>query len=164
VTDRRASADATDRGPTDRGPTDRGPTALDPSGSDRFTRTLIVGGRWVLASLFVLGGVAKVASPALYLAMMDTAGLSPARPLLTLVVALELGGGLWLACGLRGHALAALALAAHTLLVNVLLHPFWEFEGGERIAEISFFFKNVSIIGGLLFVAGHARRCAQPPP
>ena len=126
-----------------------------PSGSER---ALLVGGRVVLASLFVLGGIAKIASPDLYLAMMGEAGLAPARLLLNLVIALELGGGLWLAAGARAHEIAAVALAAHTLLVNLFLHPFWELAGPERIDEISFFFKNVAIVGGLLFVAGAARR------
>ena len=131
--------------------TDRSPPAA-------LERTLLVAGRVTLASLFVLGGVAKIARPELYLAMMTEAGIEPARPLLSLVIALELGGGLWVASGLRGHAFAAVALALHTLLVNLLLHPFWQFGGDERIDEISFFFKNVSIAGGLLFAAGAARR------
>ena len=120
-------------------------------------RALRVAGRVALASLFVLGGVAKLLRPELYLAMMHEAGLWPERPLLIAVVALELGGGLWLAAALPRHDIAAVALALHTVAINLLLHPFWTFEGEARIDEISFFFKNVSIAGGLLFVAGEAR-------
>ena len=135
--------------------------ASNPAAADRTERTLIAAGRTILASLFVLGGIAKIASPAIYLEMMEAAGLEPARLLLNLVIALELGGGVWVASGLRGHALAAVALAVHTLAINVLLHAFWELDGARRIDEISFFFKNVSIAGGLLLVAGVARLRAR---
>ena len=131
--------------------------AADRPPPDALGRALLIGGRGLLASLFVLGGVAKILRPELYLAMMDEAGIAPAGPLLAAVAALELGGGLWVASGLRGHAPAALALALHTFAINLLLHDFWHFEGAERIDEISFFCKNLAIAGGLLFVAGAAR-------
>jgi len=130
----------------------------DSGSPDALERTLLNAGRIVLASLFVLGGIAKIASPDLYLDRMTAAGLEPARLLLTLVIALELCGGLWVSSGARGHGLPALALAAHTLLINVTLYPFWEVGDPDRVEQISFFFKNVSIAGGLLFVAGVSRR------
>jgi len=124
--------------------------------ADALARLGVALGRATLASLFVLGGIAKLASPELYLALMGEAGLPAARPLLLAVAALELGGGLWLASGLPGHAPAALVLAAHTLAINVLVHPFWTLRGPERIDEISFFFKNLAIVGALVFVAAVA--------
>ena len=127
------------------------PPAREP---DALERALVVVGRVALASLFVLGGVAKVLEPELYLALMDEAGIEPARPLLTLVTALELGFGLWLAAGLRHAFFPALALAAHTVLINALVHRFWEHGGGERVVEIALFSKNLAIVGGLLYFAG----------
>lgn len=129
--------------------------------SDALASVLVVVGRVTLAALFVLGGVAKLLEPDIYLGMMRESGLEPARPLLTLVTALELGFGLWLATGLRHAAFAAVALAAHTLLVNALLHRFWTLEGSERLYEIGLFSKNVAIVGGLLFFAGVERRRAH---
>ena len=145
-----------DRSATDRPGDHSGDSPAGRSESRSTADRLVAAGRATLASLFVLGGIAKIASPGLYLAMMNEAGIAPARPLLTLVIALELGGGLWVAAGLRGHGAAAAALALHTLLVNALVHPFWHVDGSERIDEISFFFKNVSIAGGLLLVAALA--------
>ena len=110
-------------------------------------------GRCGLASLFVLGGLAKAFAPEPYLETMRGASLEPAGLLLALVAALELGGGLAIAFGLRVGLWAALALAAHTLATNVLVHRFWELEEPIRRLELSAFFKNVSIAGALLYYA-----------
>ncbi len=94
--------------------------------------------------------------------MMVPAGLVPVAVLLPLVIVLELGGGVVIALGLRRLApWAALLLALHTLGTNVFLHRFWELEGLVRQLELSSFFKNVSIIGGLLFYASAAFRRDQ---
>lgn len=111
-------------------------------------------GRLLLASLFILGGIAKILVPDVYRQMMVPAGLTPVAVLLPLVIALELGGGFAIALDLkRIGPWAALVLAVHTLGTNVFLHRFWELEGQARQLELSAFFKNVSIIGGMLFYA-----------
>ena len=114
----------------------------------------LVGGRIALASLFLLGGLNKVLNYKATLASMEAVGLSPAPLLLPLVIGLELIGGALVALGRRGAALAALALAMFTLSTNVFFHDFWNMDGDIAALELSLFFKNVSIAGGLLFFAG----------
>ena len=114
----------------------------------------LVGGRIALASLFLLGGLNKILNYTATLASMEAVGLSPAPLLLPLVIGLELIGGALVAFGRRGAALAALALAMFTLSTNVFFHDFWNMDGDIAALELSLFFKNVSITGGLLFFVG----------
>ena len=114
----------------------------------------LVGGRIARASLFLLGGLNKVLNYTATLASMEAVGLSPALLLLPLVIGLELIGGALVAFGRRGATLAALALAVFTLSTNLFFHDFWNMDGDIAALELSLFFKNVSVVGGLLFYAG----------
>ncbi|CDO60255.1 putative membrane protein [Candidatus Phaeomarinobacter ectocarpi] len=118
---------------------------------DGLSRAALPMGRVVLASLFVLGGLNKLVNYAATQVQMSEVGLWPA--LLPLVIALELGGGLVVALGRWGAVFAALALAAFTLATNIFFHDFWAMSGEMAALELSLFFKNVSIAGGLLFAA-----------
>lgn len=118
---------------------------------DGLSRAVLPVGRVVLASLFVLGGLNKLMNYGATQVQMSEVGLWPA--LLPLVIALELGGGLVVALGRWGAVFAALALAAFTLVTNIFFHDFWAMSGEIAALELSLFFKNVSIAGGLLFAA-----------
>ena len=109
-------------------------------------------GRVLLTSLFVLGGLSKLASYEATGARMAEAGLPPL--LLPGVIALEIGGGAMLALGVRHAWAAALALAAFILATNAVFHRFWTMEAPIRALELSLFFKNVAIAGGLVLAAG----------
>ena len=119
-----------------------------------FSVWALVGGRIALASLFLLGGLNKVLNYTATLDSMAVVGLSPAPLLLPLVIALELIGGALVAFGRQGAALAALALALFTLSTNLFFHDFWNMDGDIAAFELSLFFKNISIAGALLFLAG----------
>nr|WP_070959403.1 DoxX family protein [Hyphomonas sp. Mor2] len=122
--------------------------------SSNLSDWALVGGRIALASLFILGGLNKVLNYTATLASMEAVGLSPPPLLLPLVIGLELIGGALVGFGRRGATLAALALAMFTLSTNIFFHDFWNMDGDIAALELSLFFKNVSIAGGLLFFAG----------
>lgn len=122
--------------------------------SSNLSAWALVGGRIALASLFLLGGLNKILNYAATLVDMEAVGLAPASLLLPLVIGLELIGGALVAFGRRGAALSALALAMFTLSTNVLFHDFWNMDGDIAALELSLFFKNVSIAGGLFFYSG----------
>jgi putative oxidoreductase len=113
-------------------------------------------GRAVLASLFVLGGINKILNFDATQARMTEVGLEPAALLLPATIALELGGGLMVALGTRFSWAAAFALALFTVATNVFFHRFWEAAPPMAEAELSMFFKNVAIAGGLLFYSAVA--------
>ncbi|WCC80675.1 DoxX family protein [Cutibacterium equinum] len=60
--------------------------------------------------------------------------------------------GSMLALGIKPR-LAATILAAQLVPVTLAGHPFWEKDGDEKAGEQIQFFKNISLIGGLLAVA-----------
>ena len=115
-------------------------------------------GRGVLGLFFVLAGVNKIMSYAATASSMTAVGLPDI--LLPLVIALEVVGGLIVMLGRPATALplTALALAGFTVLTNVFFHRFWELDGQLAQLELSLFFKNLALAGGLLMVAGAAKR------
>lgn len=116
-------------------------------------------GRAVLGSFFVLAGMSKVADPSAPTAMMTEQGFPVPGLLLPLVIALEVGGGLVVATGWRRLLLpACLALTVFTVSTNLGFHRFWGLDGEMRQLELSLFFKNLAVAGGLLAVAGASRK------
>ncbi len=47
----------------------------------------------------------------------------------------------------------ALILAVYTLATAIIGHPFWSLSGAEQMAAEINFYKNISIIGGLLLLS-----------
>lgn len=121
--------------------------------ASRSSTLALIGGRLALASLFLLGGLNKLLNYAATLESMEAVGLSPASLLLPIVIGLELIGGVLVAVGRRGAAPAALALAVFTLSTNLFFHDFWNMGGEIAALELSLFFKNICIAGGLVFYA-----------
>lgn len=106
-------------------------------------------GRLLIAVLFILGGIGKLAAPEATQGYIASVGL-PA-PLLGLAVAVavivEAGGGLLLLVGYRAR-LVSLVLAAFTLILAVLFHK--NFADQNQMIH---FLKNIAIVGGLLQIA-----------
>lgn len=104
-------------------------------------------GRLLIAALFILGGLGKLAAPEATQGYIASVGL-PA-PLLGLVVAVivEAGGGLLLLIGYRAR-LVSLVLAAFTLILAAIFHK--NFADQNQMIH---FLKNIAIVGGLLQIA-----------
>jgi putative oxidoreductase len=106
-----------------------------------------VTGRVLIAALFLLSGIGKIASPSMTEGYIASAGL-PA-PLFGLLIAIlvEVGGGLLLIAGFQTR-IVALVLAVFTLAAALVFHHNF----ADQNAMIHFF-KNFAIIGGLLQIA-----------
>ena len=103
-------------------------------------------GRILLAVIFILSGVSKLANPAGTQGYIASVGLP--LPLLAYIVAVvvEIGGGALLLVGYRTR-LAALAMAVFTVAAAVFFHHAF----GDQNQFIHFM-KNIAIAGGLLQV------------
>jgi putative oxidoreductase len=110
-------------------------------------------GRVLLASLFVLGGINKILNYEATALTMSDMGFPLVSFLLPATIALEFVGGIAVAIGRTGAAFSAVLLFAYTLVVNLIFHRFWEMQGQMAQVELSLFFKNVSLAGGMLYLA-----------
>ncbi len=111
-----------------------------------YTRYLPALGRLLIAVLFVVAGLNKITAPAATQAYIASAGLPV--PLLAYLVAVivEAGGGILLIVGFQTRVVA-LVLAIFTLAATLGFHH----NLGDQ-NQFVHFFKNISIIGGLLQV------------
>jgi putative oxidoreductase len=111
------------------------------------TVALAVAGRVLIAVLFLLSGLGKIAAPAMTRGYIASARL-PA-PLLGYLIAVivEVGGGVLLVIGYQTR-IVALILAAFTVAAALAFHH--DFSDQNQMIH---FLKNVAITGGLLQVA-----------
>lgn len=105
-------------------------------------------GRILLSILFILSGFAKITNFAGNVQFAATGvGESFATMAIIVAIVVELGGGLMLLFGFK-IKWVALAVAGYTLLAALLFH--FDFADQNQMVH---FMKNLSIAGGLLFVA-----------
>ena len=103
-------------------------------------------GRLLIALIFVLSGLSKIAAPANTIAYIQSAGAPFAPAAFDVAATVELIGGLALLVGFQTRLVAA-ALAIFTLAAAVLFH--------NNLADqnqMIHFMKNLAITGGLLQV------------
>ncbi|ODU69731.1 MAG: LysR family transcriptional regulator [Novosphingobium sp. SCN 66-18] len=103
-------------------------------------------GRILLAAIFVLSGLSKVAAPAGTISYIASAGLPLPQVGLAIAVIVELGGGLALVAGFRTRFVAAI-LALFSLATALAFHNHLADQN-----QFIHFFKNVAMAGGLLQV------------
>lgn len=124
--------------------------------------------RPMLASIFVVGAAAALKNPAAtaekaapvtsrLVPLLQKAGIPlPEDPeaLVRLNAGVQIGAGLALATG-RLPRLSAAVLAASLAPTTLAGHRFWEVEDpAQRAQQKLHFFKNVSVIGGLIIASG----------
>jgi len=108
----------------------------------RFADPLVLLARAMLAYIFVVEGIGKIAHYADVGVYMRDNGVAPA--LLPLVILTELGGGLLVLVGLKTRW-AAIALAGFCVLTALFFHL-----GADAAVELQ---KNIAIAGGFLLLA-----------
>ena len=118
-----------------------------------LSRTEVVG-RIMLAAIFLLSGVMKLADFEGSLGHMVAQGIPYASALLVIAALVEIAGGLSIVSGFLTR-LGAFALFLYLIPVTLLFHDFWNLAGQERIAQSASFMKNVAIMGGLLVLMAH---------
>ena len=109
--------------------------------------------RPLLASVFIAGGADTLRRPGIRPELVAKAGLDNPEKLVRINGATQLVGGLALATG-RLPRLSALALAGSLVPTTYVGHPFWsETDKAAKAQQQIQFFKNLSMLGGLLLAA-----------
>lgn len=112
----------------------------------------LLSGRFLLALIFILSGIGKIADFSGTAAYMASAGLPFVDLLLVLTIAVELGGGLLLALGWRARWAAA-AIFLFLIPATLVFHAFWGMPAEQASMQQIQFMKNLAIMGGMLVVA-----------
>jgi putative oxidoreductase len=111
-------------------------------------------GRILIAFIFIFAGYGKITG------FEGTVGYiaSKSLPLPQLAaigaIIVELGGGLMLVAGWKARWAAA-AMAVFTLLAALIFHNFWAAPADQVQNQMIHFMKNISMLGGLLYVIVH---------
>ena len=120
--------------------------------------------RPMLASIFIKGGVdtllnpeprVQKATPLLEKVGPNLPDQAPTEPsqVVRIDAGVKIGAGVLLALG-KFPRLSSLALAASIIPTTVVGHAFWEkSDPAEKAADQVHFFKNVSLLGGLILAA-----------
>jgi len=117
-----------------------------------YTQNVLLAGRILMALLFVYLGYVKLMSFGFtvgYFAEWDFP-LPPVAAVLAVIF--ELGGGILLLIGWKTRWVAW-ALLLYVAIATGVAHRFWTYEAVQAFNQTAHFFKNVSIMGGLLCFA-----------
>ena len=120
--------------------------------SSSIQNGLTLAARLLFVLLFLPAGIGKLTGFSGTVGYISSVGL----PLPTLAAALalvvEIVGGLALLAGF-GTRIAALVLAAFTLIASFFFHNYWGVPAEQAFVQQLLFFKNMAVVGGLLVLA-----------
>jgi len=108
-------------------------------------------GRLLIAFIFIFAGFGKLTGFEGTVGYIASKGMP--LPALAAVAAtlIELGGGIMLAVGWKARWAAA-AMLVFTAMTAVIFHNFWAVGADQAQNQMIHFMKNLSMMGGLLFV------------
>jgi putative oxidoreductase len=108
-------------------------------------------GRILIALIFVQSGWGKLTDLGGFAAMLAGGGVPMASVLAPIGAIVEFAGGIAIVLGL-GTRYAAALLIAFTIVATLIAHRFWDYPADQQQVQMIQFAKNVTIIGGFLFV------------
>jgi len=120
---------------------------------DRQRPTMALIGRFLLAAIFVMSGIAKLTDLPGTVAHMTAAGIPYAQTLAVVAGVAEILGAAALVFGFLTR-LGAAGLILFMIPATLVFHAFWSFEGAARMPQMLNFMKNLAIIGGLATLVG----------
>lgn len=109
-------------------------------------------GRILLGLIFVISGFGKITGFEGAAGYIASKGLPVPQLLAIGAIIVELGGGILLIVGWKARWAAA-ALLVFTGLAALLFHNYWAVPPEQAQNQMIHFMKNVSIMGGMLYVA-----------
>lgn len=107
--------------------------------------------RVLLSAIFLYSFISKITGWEGTIQFMESKGMPFAPLLLVGAVITELAGALSLCFGYRMKQ-GALLLGLYLIPTTLIFHNFWAVEGQQVQIQLLQFFKNISIMGGLLLL------------
>jgi len=121
---------------------------MNPAGQSN----MMLVGRVMVSAIFLVFGIRKliaVAGTAGYFAKL---GFPMPEVMAWVAILIEVGGGALLLLGWQTRRIAWL-LIAFTVIATLMAHRYWEFDAAQYANQMTHFFKNVAMVGGLLYIA-----------
>ena len=110
-------------------------------------------GRILVGLIFLVAGVRKLMGFAGTVAYLAKVGFPAPEVMALIAIIIEIGGSLLLIVGWRTRW-AAWLLVLFVVVAAFAAHRFWEINDAAQFSnQMNHFLKNLSIIGGLLYVA-----------
>lgn len=103
-------------------------------------------GRLLIAAIFIISGLGKIAAPAMVQGYIASVGLPAPLFAYLLAIVVEVGGGILLVVGFQTR-IVALVLAIFTVVSALFFHN--DFADQNQVIH---FLKNIAMTGGLLQV------------
>ena len=110
--------------------------------------------RLAMVALFLPAGIGKLTGFAGTVGYIASAGLPLPTLAAAIAVIVEIVGSLALLAGF-GTRMAALVLAAFTLVASFFFHNYWGVPADQAFMQQLLFFKNIAVVGGLLAIAAN---------
>jgi putative oxidoreductase len=111
-------------------------------------------GRLLMASMFLVAGLARIASTHVVTAGHVASDGPPMDNMVAVFLgSFEVAAACTLALDLKTRWVA-LGLAAYLLVTNFIFHQFWSVEPQYQFAQQLLFMKGLTVIGALLVLAG----------
>ena len=111
-------------------------------------------GRILIAFIFLFAGFGKVTDFEGTVGYIASKGMPLPQLAAGAAIIVELGGSLMLILGWNARA-AATALFAFTAMTALIFHNFWAVPAEMAQNQMIHFMKNISMMGGLLYVVVH---------
>jgi putative oxidoreductase len=108
-------------------------------------------GRLAMGWIFVSSGFNKLSDVAGFAGGLAKRGVPQPSVLAWIGAIVEFGGGLLIIFGLKIRY-AALLMILFVIVATLISHRYWEFTGADLAIQRSNFWKNLTIIGGFLFM------------
>jgi putative oxidoreductase len=110
--------------------------------------------RLLMVALFLPAGIGKLTGFAGTVGYISSVGLPFPALAAAVAASVEIVGSLALLAGF-GTRIAALVLAAFTLVASFFFHAYWGVPADQAFMQQLLFFKNIAVVGGLLAIAAH---------
>jgi putative oxidoreductase len=111
-------------------------------------------GRFLIAFIFLFAGFGKVTGFDGTVGYIASKGMPLPQLAAIVAIVIELGGGIMLVVGWNAR-IAAAAMLVFTALTALIFHNFWAVPADQAQNQMIHFMKNVSMMGGLLYVVIH---------
>lgn len=120
--------------------------------SEERKRAVPLVGRILMSSVFLVFGAMKLTTFGYYVQLASSHGMPLPAASIVAAAIVEILGGLAILTGFQVRAVSWF-LFVYLIPTSIIFHNYWALQGALKAAMEAHFFKNMAIMGGLLFLA-----------